>query len=96
MQDPVAAVEAFLGKGAVIHTRLRERATAEVLDLLPVHQPTIPDVSPAEVVAGLITLEQRGMARRACEKVCIHDSTEYLVTWCSVQQPIRPRLPGAR
>jgi hypothetical protein len=83
MTDPITAVEAFLASGQVIHTRLRERATDEVLDLLPVHQPAIPDVSLADVVAALVTLEQRGVARRAGEKICAHDSTEYLVTWCS-------------
>lgn len=82
MRDPVAAVEAFLGKGAVIRTRLRERTAEEVIDLLPVDHPAIPGVFAEEVVAALITLERRGVVRRARERVHPHDSAEYLVTWC--------------
>lgn len=82
MRTPVAAVEAFLGKGAVIHTRLRERTAEEVVDLLPVDHPAIPGVSAEEVVAVLVTLEQRGVVQRARERVHPHDNAEYLVTWC--------------
>lgn len=62
MRDPVAAVETFLGKGSVIHTRLRERTADEIVDLLPVDHPAIPGVSMEEVVAALVTLEQRSAA----------------------------------
>ena len=82
MQDPVAAVEMFLGKGAVIRTRLRERTEDEVIDLLPVDYPAIPGVSAEAVVAALVTLERRGVVRRARERVHPYDSAEYLVTWC--------------
>jgi hypothetical protein len=82
MGDPVAAVEAFLGKGSVIRTRLRERAADELIDLLPIDHPAIPGVSAAEVIAALVMLEQRGVVRRARERVHPYDSAEYLVTWC--------------
>ena len=82
MPDPVAAVEAFLGKGAVIRTRLRERTAKEVVDLLPVDHPAIPGVSAEEVMAALVTLERRGVVRRTRERVHPHDSAEYRVTWC--------------
>ena len=65
MRNSVAAVEAILRQGVVIRTRLRERTAEEVVDLLPIDQPAIPGVSAAEVVAALITLEQRGVVRRA-------------------------------
>ncbi len=87
MRDPVAAVEAFIGKGSVIHTRLRERTADEVIDLLPVDHPTIPGVSAEDVVAALVTLERRGAVRRARERVHPHDSAEYRVTWCRVGEP---------
>jgi hypothetical protein len=82
MIDPITAVETFLANGQVIQTRLRERATDEVLDLLPMQQPAIPDVSLTDIVAALVMLERRGVVRRVSEKVCAQDSTEYVVTWC--------------
>jgi hypothetical protein len=81
MTDPIIAVETFLASGQVIQTRLRERATDEVLDLLPVQQPAIPDVSLTDIVAALVMLERRDVVRRESEKVCAQDSTEYVVTW---------------
>ena len=82
MHDTLAVVEAFLTRGGVLRTRLREQARGEVLDVVPAELPAIPDVSPAEVAAALLTLEQRGMVWRMCERVHPWDSTEYRVTWC--------------
>ena len=72
----------FFRKGMYDWTRLRERTVDKVIDLLPVDYPAIPGVSAAEVVAALVTLERRGVVRRARERVHSYDSAEYLVTWC--------------